>query len=317
MQDEAAGISAYGQRSRAAGMGGDNGNGRSISAAAAAAPVGSMRVPGAQDSCRFREYEWRLTNALTGAPPDHVATCVQRLSCDTSAASAKRRKLAVVMSFSPDYMARMDTDANQQAILRNWKAYCARHGYKLFVVSVEGSPRLPFMYARWVHLLKNADIWEGYEWVLPIDGDTVAINGTLPLARFMAGDHHLTFAVREQREVIAGAMLLRTTPFARCFVEQWMERRHEVKANTDNGDLLEHLLEYHDQNLARQCAPKRPKDENWSEYLLFERCFGRVHRRLQRWQAISPFRFEFPLSGFWRSISGISESIRSQVGGGC
>lgn len=74
---------------------------------------------------------------------------------------------------------------------------------------------------RWAHLQQR--LLGRYQWVLHVDSDVFALNFNNSLDGFLDPGSDVVLHVRENYEVAASAVLLRSTPFAHCFLEAWTD----------------------------------------------------------------------------------------------
>ncbi|GAB4822345.1 hypothetical protein N2152v2_009391 [Parachlorella kessleri] len=165
----------------------------------------------------------------------------------------------------------------------------------------DGSRLHHFYTARWHHLQQR--LLGRYQWLLHIDGDMHALNMSRPLERFLQAPEDILLHIREQYEVTASAVLLRSTPFSHCFLERWIKMGtdyNRTRVNWDNGDLIELLM-----GLAQppilHCKELRNGRRTYDQYI---QCFREHFDQLASFHHHLPIRFFFPMSGFWRSYQG-------------
>lgn len=217
-------------------------------------------------------------------------------------------KLAIVVSSEKD---KIDT-----ATAHNIEAYAARHGYIFHVAAYnlddwsttkDGGHLHHFHSTRWLHLQQR--YLGKYQWILHIDSDVLALNMSRSLDRFLELDEDIVLHMREFNEVAAGTVLLRSSPFSHCFLDYWISMgAHELHtegwANTDNGDLVQVVIEFMRGNASQDCLPLR-RNSNVLKSREFLRCFMKYYDDVATLHTHVPIRVFFPWGGgFWRTFNG-------------
>jgi hypothetical protein len=148
---------------------------------------------------------------------------------------------------------------------------------------------------------------------------------------------------RRNWEVAASFVGFKTNDqFASCFIDYWVSLAPTYRANFDNGDLLQAVLDISAPDLAKKCNPLRTpygefmtkcqkrhpgesgrhscSGEFWNEYNnAFVPCFAKVYARyvdaVDKGQSGTgphgvPIRIFMAMEGMWRSFEGENESER-------
>jgi hypothetical protein len=74
-------------------------------------------------------------------------------------------------------------------------------------------------------------LWDTHDWVLGVDGDSIVVNASLSLDPYLSSPEDILLHVRMNGEVAAAAVLLKTTPFSKCFVEFWTSKKENITAS--------------------------------------------------------------------------------------
>jgi len=165
--------------------------------------------------------------------------------------------------------------------LLNWQCYAKRHNYTLFLDFLDESDPAAFFQRRWrivrETLAKCAT-------VMSFDGDTVIARLDFEFPRLLDG-HSLVFSWRENHEVTAAVVIMRSDEFAVSFLDEWDNNIGTVD-NFDNGALIWTLAAR-----ARLTCPRRPYES------LIECLYSAVHGRM----ILQPQISIKELGVFWRS----------------
>lgn len=211
--------------------------------------------------------------------------------------------------------------AADRAALHNLETYCHRHGYYFHAslinttdwLRVPSSQRqaVSFFTARWLHLQRR--LLGKYQWILALDGDTLAVGLDNDLSSFLGGRNDVVLHLRENYELPTGVVLLRSSPFTWCFLENII-RAGTIElsrmSNYDNGDMMDVFMTMVDPAAAAQCRRHRAPGQ-WRRFVA---CFK--HNFLHRLDGLgtaSPFRVLFPFAGFWRSMEGLRVADAADV----
>ena len=241
-----------------------------------------------------------LAGDKTAEASDYVQHCLRKL--DVPSAGLNQSGLVIVVSVSPDRM----SDPEIGHVVDNMECYARKHGYGFHLSSAHTTKSLHFFSARWLALVSGA-LWDDYEWILHLDGDSVFVDFHKDLGKFTSSSQHMFFQIRLNKEVTAAAALLRTSQFTECFLRLWAGKGINTRANWDNGDLLTTLLDFSAPDLALECGLLR--DSSYDS--AFIPCFSKAHSRLLALHHFMPIGIIPPLAGFQKSLEGLhDESIQ-------
>ena len=258
--------------------------------------------------------------------PEKMRACMAGKRTDSPTSSSvlsslgskvTKSRLAIVSVVTEDHI-----EPVAAQILEN---YALLHGYefKLEVINISDWNETPidnrtlhFFSARWRVVQKYVDSKQ-YEWVLAADLDNLVVNPSRSLDEYLNIKEEIVFHIRENHEIAAGAVLLKSTLFASCFLDYWISlgwRWPETAMNSDNGDLHQIIMEIADPVLEEKCRPLRSgaNKRNWDMYPGFIRCFQDVNEKLERLHHHLPIRVFFPLQGFWRTLRGNHKSFNER-----
>ncbi len=230
-------------------------------------------------------------------PSVDVQHCLRRIG--ESGSSQSKEGLAIVVSVSPDRTSDVELDHTTD----NIKQYAEKHGYRFYLQIAQTSKLVHFFSARWLDLV-TSDVWRRHKWVLHLDGDSIFLNFNKSLEAYTSMPEDVILQLRLNKEVTAAAVLMRTTPFADCFVRLWGGKGLHARGNWDNGDLLSTLLDFAAPDLASVC--ERSREEN--DYNRYVDCFSEAHLRLISLANFMPIRVFPPLAGFWKSLEGTHDA---------
>ncbi|KAI7846174.1 hypothetical protein COHA_000344 [Chlorella ohadii] len=119
------------------------------------------------------------------------------------------------------------------------------------------------------------------------------------LDKWLTVHEDVVLHIRQDYEVASAAVMVRSTPFGYCFLEEWIKLGtilDKTQLNWDNGDLLDHMMELVEPPMP-ECKEKRGKPD----YL---QCFRERFDRLLDLPKHLPIRVFFPGQGFWRDYVG-------------
>eukprot|EP00033_Pygsuia_biforma_P002310 GCRY01002558.1.p1 GENE.GCRY01002558.1~~GCRY01002558.1.p1 ORF type:complete len:522 (-),score=96.81 GCRY01002558.1:344-1909(-) len=129
-----------------------------------------------------------------------------------------------------------------------WRCYAARHNYSLYIVDPDAFPDClgtrHFFFHRHCITLK---FLPQVDWLFFADGDTIIADMNRSLEDFIDDSYYVIHAMREHcGEVQAGTYLLRNTPQAYTYIQDWIDgyMPSEGYTNTDNGVLHLHLVKH-------------------------------------------------------------------------
>ena len=233
------------------------------------------------------------------SPPSNVSAdvhaCLRKLN--TNSGVGKKEGLAIVISLSPE----REGSVELQHAANNMKQYADKHGYHFYIQYAQTSKLYHFFSARWFKLAAS-QMWQKHEWVLHLDADSIFVDFDKSFESFTSSPQDLIFQIRLNKEVTAAVVLMRTSPFAGCFLHSWASKGRNERQNYDNGDLLLTLLEFAAPDLADKCDHLRDSD-----YAAFVDCFGKAHARLLLLDDFMPIRVSPPLTGFQKSLEGLDD----------
>lgn len=235
-------------------------------------------------------------------PSADVQHCLRTLSAPTYGAQFKEG-LAIVVSASPDRL----SDLELEHATDNVKQYAEEHGYKFYLQTAQTSKLVHFFSARWLDLI-TSKMWQQHDWVLHLDGDSIFLDFNKSLEAYTTSAQQIILQVRLNKEVTAAAALMRTTPFAECFVRLWGGKGLLGRANWDNGDLLSTLMDFAAPDMAGVCEQLR----DGGDYDAFTDCFSDAHARLLLLANYMPVTIIPPLAGFWKSLEGFGSPAAEQ-----
>jgi hypothetical protein len=178
--------------------------------------------------------------------------------------------------------------------------YARRHGGLAFTNVVnEDHFSQTFYTARWLMLRDR--YWHEAEWVMGADGDILPVGFDNSIVDYLGRhpDADVLLNMRENGEVHASMVAFRTrSPFARCFIDAWIEWGDTNGRNMDNGDLLELTLQVLDPELYEKCHPLR--EPSYGDFVL---CFTQLYPRIQGGQTRRvPLKVLWPFETFSRSL---------------
>lgn len=229
-------------------------------------------------------------------PTVDVQHCLRQIEINSTSIEQKNG-LAIVVSISPDRA----SDIELAHATDNMKQYAEKHGYTFYLATSQTSSLVHFFSARWLDLV-TSKVWQQHEWVLHLDGDSIFLDFNKTFDAYTTAPQDIFLQIRLNKEVTAAAVLMRTSPFAECFLRLWGGKGLHGRANWDNGDLLSSLLEFAAPDTAAVCEDARARD-----YDTFIECFSETHQRLLMLSHFMPIVVFPPLAGFWKSLEGLQD----------
>lgn len=243
----------------------------------------------------------------------------QKPGCKWIPTSPKSTKLTIVISISDDRTEDYFAVSSNRVLTNRWRAYAKLHNYNFHLALVSRDPDRHFCSSRWRNLVR-LPAWSSSDWILHLDLDTAVLNMSRPLDEYIPMQKDIVFALRENNEAAASTVLLRTTAFTKCFLEQLSDMGVRYMSNLDNGDLLQVIMEHISVPQANVCSLFRAKhvipeyanngtlhlEIARANYTSFTRCFVEILDKHKEYIAdVSPFAFLQPMSGYWRSLFGL------------
>ncbi len=253
-----------------------------------------------EDSARRSSYDEQAINCLA-------------LIDEPGEAMSKQKSLAIVVSASDG---RRD-DIELQHTSGAWATYAKHNNYTFQMVWLPetGSPEtgsLHFFTRRWAGILASS-VWKEHQWVLGIDGDTIPRALNISFDPFLASSQDIILHARLNGEVEASAVMMKTSPFAECFLRTWVSKGYytDTIGNWDNGDLLQTVLDFAHPSHARAChriralaARTKGKAHIYEDFI---KCFSELHAELLVLHQYMPIKVFAPFAnGFLRVQDGMS-----------
>lgn len=261
-----------------------------------------------------RQY-WRLRaghlhedNARRSSHDEQVINCISLIDDEPGDAMSKPKRLAIVMSASDGRRDNIELKLTSGA----WAMYAKHNNYTFQMVWLPETGSLHFFTRRWAGILASS-VWKEHQWVLGIDGDTIPRGLDVSFDPFLASSQDIILHARLNGEVEASAVMMKTTPFAECFLRTWVSKGYytETIANWDNGDLLQTVLDFAHPAHARAChhiralsARTKGKAHKYEDFI---KCFGELHAELLVLHQYMPIKVFPPFAnGFLRVQDGVS-----------
>ncbi len=193
--------------------------------------------------------------------------------------------------------------------------YCKKFGCSAIInpiVSEKIANSSHFFVSRWISIRKRH--WHKAEWIFGADTDLVPINFENNYQiniRKIEGRALVILHARRNHEVTASFVGFKTSDrFAQCFHHHWVSLGANPGPNSDNGDLLQLLLQIAAPNLYDKCTLMRAQN-----YDKFIECFSEIFGLFLKAETESPLnggigpygvpiKIFMPLEGMWRSFEG-------------
>lgn len=291
--------------------------------------------------CELREAQ--SPRAGGSKARDELQRCVRARRASTGASqldgtlstSGASSRVAIVESMTSNYFSAPGVPLKEEhrRTARSIDCWARRHNYSLLLHAVPhaelkrgySAPYGPKRLWRGVPFDKINDVRHrvvashlepphAFDHVLHIDTDTIALNESRSLRRFLHHPAAVQFQVRENGEVAAATYIARRSPEAICFLQLWdtlgqlTHRNPRPMLNTDNGVLLMLVARLLDEPSALACeaAAVRGRANYLSAYLP---CFAErltpsllLHRTRSHHAHVPWLRFLFPREGWQRSF---------------
>ena len=264
-------------------------------------------------------HSWKVNSSQhEGKTLEVIDTCLEskdKVWKSLKHSSGYKSKLIIVAVITREHVDPIAAD-----ILQNY-AELQGYEFKLHVIDVNEWNQTPyhdrtlhFFSARW-RVVQEYVLAQEYEWILALDLDNLVANPRKSMEPFLSLNENVVFHVRENHQVAAGAVLFRTTAFSWCFLQHWISLGWEYPEplyDTDNGDLIDMLLDLIDPSLASSCKLIRLEASSQGSYESFVRythCFQNSFLDLKKIHQRFPIKILFPHEGFWRTLRGNNQSF--------
>lgn len=194
---------------------------------------------------------------------------------EISVTSLKAR-IALLSFVTPDFVQRW----RKSIAMKN--CYCSIHGYHhiLHPITSEGKN---------IHWTKPEAILQFlpfFDVVFFLDSDTYILNFSIPLESFIRPQDHVVISDEDMPPFLAGMIMVRNSPEGEGFVRDWMRKSSYWKLDSDNGGLIQTILDSSLKDLTEAqeceaCAGEKSGECSFGDhgYSSFNKC---IHAKLSK-----------------------------------
>jgi len=264
----------------------------------------------------YPAMEWNISKSIIDLWPKNFQQCMNTPDL-TKRRPFEAGSLSIIQSLS---LGRENEEYDEATNLM--ACYCRIHGCQAHQNSVDHK-RYPyhkrFFTSRWRSVKER--FWNSSEWIFGADSDLVPVSFERDIVKEYLSEISPRASVilhaRRNREVTASFVGFKShDKFANCFFEYWNYLGAWAGVNSDNGDLLQAVLEIVFPHLI---VGGRCQDNRLLNYYQYMECFGEMFNSFVDSEGsitnstpsnvgIGPYgvpiKVFMPLEGFWRQYEG-------------